>query len=169
MNTICVGQVFEEFIGQPSCIRWEMREHARLIAQLSSDIIVNFKLGGHYDFACTPIDNIMFFCARWGENDYLSAPFSPHLADYYKPCVYEEGEGMPLEILLICTDTGELVDMDFLVLGNDFSNQISRLSEKLLKESFDNEEYSRSIAEVYQKFATDNEIAELTDIKYSID
>ncbi|MCR4925552.1 MAG: hypothetical protein K5917_04605 [Clostridiales bacterium] len=170
MDILSKGQIFEEFIGQPSCMRWDIDKNgAKMIVQLSSDLIESFKLGGHYDFACVPINDILFFCARWNNSEWLSAPFSPHLSQSFSFQEFKKGEGMPLNVLLICTDTGELIDMDFMGLGTDFSNKVYELNKKLYSKPFNADSYFEDINRVYSEYANDEELVKLSDIKYSID
>lgn len=173
MQMFAKGQVLEEAIGMSNCMMWNISDgHAWMAVHVDGKSIDRYRLGGHYDFACVPIRDVLFFCARYGQHGYvnwMSAPFSPHLAEDRKYGLYEPGKGMPLSVLLVRTDDGMIVDMDFMVLGNDFSNTVSRLSSELLRQKFDPEAYNRTIQAVYQKIPTDEELAAQAKIRYSID
>ena len=170
MIILSKGTVLENYIGAASGITWNIdNDGATVIVRVERDMLQQYKLGGHYDFACVPIKDTLFFCVKWGDNDWISAPFSPHLSGSFKTSVYEKGKGMPLTVLLVCTDNGVIEDMDLMGLGTDFSNEISSISKALLSENFDINKYRNTIETVYQEFESDEELANISEIKYSID
>lgn len=165
------GIVLQEFIGKAPTAIWNIDDsgHATWIYVLGDDMAEEIKIHGHYDFACVREANIIFLCIKSQKGGWLSAPFSPHLASCYKHQIYQSGSGKPLTILIVNNKTGKIEDMDFMVLGTDFSNYIEEQAESLYNESFDLSEYQNSIQLAYQNYPTDEAMVPLSAIKYSID
>lgn len=167
------GNILEAAIGRPNGMLWDISGgYAQMVVHIDSESIDQFRLGGHYDFACVPIRDVMFFCVKYGQyghTNWMSAPYSPHLSDSHELVIYESGTGMPLFICLVRTDDGVIIDTDSMVLGNSFSNAVAGLSAELRHQEFDMGTYQRTIQAVYQQIPTDEELASLAEIRYSID
>ena len=76
---------------------------------------------------------------------------------------------MPLNVILVNTQNGEIIDMDMMTLSNEFSNSLSNICKKLRKKEFDRAKYSNTINKVYERYATDNELAEVLPVKCHVD
>lgn len=164
------GSVLKECIGKPNTTLWNMDTsgHATFIFALSEELLSSFQIGGAYDFACKREDDILFLCVKPEGCDWVSAPYSPHLSKYTHK-LYEDEEGKALSILIVNNEDGAIQEMDFLALGTDFSYFIEQNAQDISKNSFDLAEYQNSINQVYQKYATDEELANSSSIWYSID
>ena len=170
MQILARGEILKDAVGKPNCMQWNITDgHAFMIVHVDGESVERYKLGGHYDFACVPIGNVLFFCVKYGREDWISAPYTPHLSRDWRYVEYESGKGMPLSVCLVRTDDGMIVDMDFMVLGNGFSNAVSCLSAELMRQTFDPRAYDQTIQAVYRQIPTDRELASLTEIRYSID
>lgn len=164
------GTVMKEFIGSSSAMMFNHLDgEAMIYAHVSPELLAKLKLGGSYDFACGRINDSIFICAKWGENPWSSMPFHPRLGKGEFTEFYEEGKGMPLLVLLINNENGEIVDMDMMALSNEFSNVLTKMSQDLMKKEFDNEKHRATIAAVYQNFSTDDELAKILPVKCHID
>lgn len=164
------GKVIEKFIGGPSAMMFDCVDGVvDIFVHVSPDLIDEFELGGHYDYACGRINHSVFICVKWGDNAWSSMPFTPHLANGEFPKEYEAGVGMPVNVILVNTANGEIVQMDMMSLTNEFSNGLSQMSHELLGEPFDIMEHKATINAVYEHFATDDELAEALPLKCHID
>lgn len=165
------GEVLQEMIGKPSTALWNMDEKGRItfIYVFSEEYLSQIKLGGHYDFACKLINNVLFLCIKCGDFDWISAPYSPHLAKEYNYHEYEKGKGKPTTVLVVNNSNGVIEQMDMLGLGTDISNTIEKSAKKLCDFGFDSELYNYNINKTYEMYATDEKLAEEADETYSID
>lgn len=164
------GSVLKQFIGSPSSMMFDNIDGvAYLFVHVSPDWLGKMKLGGQYDFACGQIEDTIFICAKWGGNAWSSMPYSPHLANGEFPEVYESGFGMPLNVILVNTQNGEIVDMDLMSLSNEFSNSLSRISKELRAKEFNRSKHISTINKVYEQYATDNELVEVLPYKCHVD
>lgn len=164
------GSVLEQFIGSPSSMMFDNIDGvAYLIVHVSPEWLDKMKLGGQYEFACGQVEDTVFICAKWGGNNWSSMPYSPHLANGEFLDEYEPGLGMPLNVILVNTQNGEIIDIDMMTLSNEFSNSLSNICKKLRKKEFDRAKYSNTINKVYERYATDNELAEVLPVKCHVD
>ncbi len=170
MNILCKGDILEAFIGGNPCLKFDIdNSGAVLYVSVFKDMLREFKIGGHYKFSFVRLNNIIFFCAKWGELSWMSAPFSPHLAQDFEDTEYEEGLGMPLTVILIDVEDGEIHKLDFLVLGNEFSNALNKTAVEILKTPFDINAHKQNIKKTYSEYATDKLLVDISEHKYSID
>ncbi|MEG2013771.1 MAG: hypothetical protein RR063_11300 [Anaerovoracaceae bacterium] len=168
---LCKGEVLKDFIGKNSTVIWNMDENgcATWIYVIEKEMLSDFKIHGHYDFACVKEEDIIFLCIKSQKGGWFSAPFSPHLTSSYNHQIYPKGDGKPLTILIVNNRTGKIEDMDLMALGTDFSNYIEEQAKNLSKKNFDLSDYQNSIQRAYQKYPTDEDMVSVATMKYSID
>lgn len=166
---ICKGTVIPKFVGFQNSMMWDVVQNVAylfIIGDLS--IQQSFKLDGHYDFGIKKIDSVIFITIKVGKNRWASAPYSPHFSSYYEPGVFYGKTGLPLFICKVSNETGAVIDIDFLVLGNSFSNYFMTLVNECLNEPFDPKKYQKDIERVYAQYS-DVQLSEISDSNYSID
>lgn len=162
--------VLEEHIGKSTGMYWNINNGlAELNIFIDDDCSKRIKLHGHYDFKLLAVDNLMMFLIKVGDDNWHSAPFSPHLAIDYNPKHFEEGTGMPLSVKKINVNNGLVEELDILGLGNDFSNAIAYISSVIKEQDFDYEEYNKLIQDIYASYPTDDDLANEEGVEYSID
>lgn len=164
------GQKLEQFVGAQTGFMFDIVGwHGVLLIIVDEANLERFKLGGHYDFWCSSFNETLFFAAKVGGNCWYSAPYSPHLSQQYELSEFESGKGMPLIIALVSNKDGVIKDLDFLTLGNEFSNTVYDFCECILEKNFDFQRYNMTIQAVYQKFETDDILVTQPGVTYSID
>ena len=170
MQRLEIGTRVPQFVGSHSGIMLDMDEYGgQLFFIIDEKHLGEYKLGGHYDFWCAKIKDVIFFGVKLGSNPHAAAPFSPHLSKLYTYTHYEKGKGMPLRIALISTADGIVKDFDFLVLGNAFSNQIQKYCKEIMRKPFNMRNYHLAIQAVYDVCLSDEDISYLAEVHYSID
>lgn len=164
------GTRLEQFINAKSGILLDLNENGgELLFVVEEKYLTQYKLGGHYDFWCQSFNETLFFAVKLRNNQWASAPYSPFLSRNYKPQYYQKGNGMGLSIALVSTADGIIKDFDFLVLGSEFSNAITKLNEDILSKGFNPVKHQLTVRGIYQKFPTDEELVKQQGITYSID
>lgn len=164
------GMILKQFVGSQSRILFDINEGCGiLLFAVDEPYLSQYKLGGHYDFWCKCFDDTLFFAVKLGENPWVSTPYSPFMSKKYKPESYPKGTGMSLVVALISTADGIVKDVDFMVLGNEFSNTLSTLNQEILKKGFNPVRYQITVQAVYQKYPTDKELVNQPGTTYSID
>lgn len=153
------GMVFPEYIGCPQTIRFDLVEET-IVMLMSRENIEKYPLSGAFEFKFEPIYNTIFLLMRYGNCPWMSAPYSPHLSQF-KAKAFPKGEGLPLTILQVCNEDGKLHNMSFVVLMNDFSNRLYCAADMIFQTiPFSLEEHKKVIAAVYNKYSTDEELAD---------
>ena len=161
------GKIYKEWIGIPEGPHFEYSDGiARVCIHVHSDIIEECELGKPYCFALTSFEETIFMCLRWNIHDYISMPFNPNLCKKFKHLDFNDEKGLQVVILLINIDTGELVDINYCVLGTEISRKFMEECERI-KGSGIKLHYSE-IDRVYRTYKTDKEIADL-GVKFRID
>lgn len=165
-----IGTRIPQFVGEQSGIMLNLDAYGgQLFFIIDEKHLAEYKLGGHYDFWCLKISDVIFFGVKLGKNPHAAAPFTPYLSPDYVGDYYESGTGMPLRIALISNADGIVKDFDFLVLGNNISNELIALCEEIRKKPFNRKKYQETIQMVYSLFPTDEHISLLAECTYSID
>ena len=164
------GQKLEQFVGRQTGFMFDIVESCGvLFIIVDEENLERFKLGGHYDFWCSGYNETLFFAAKIRSNPWYSAPYTPHLSSAYMLTEFDRGKGMPLTVVLVSNADGIIEDIDFLTLGNTFSNSLYLLCEDILKKPFDMQRHQLTIQAVYQKFANDDLLTTQPGATYSID
>ena len=165
------GQAIAEFIGKSPTMKFDIDEQGAVLKIiLSEDMLDKIKLGGHYDFYMTRVNDTVFICFKTENSVWSSAPYTPHLSKNFEIIKYEEGEGMPLTIIEVCNKDGVIINMELLGLGNVFSNELMLQCSQILNHQWNPDYHNSTINAVYDRFPTDDELVENTDgICYSTD
>ncbi len=171
MLILAKGVKIEQFAGAQMGIMFDIDKTIGgiLFFVVDEAYLGQYKLGGHYDFWCTNIEDTLFFAVKLGANPWASAPYSPFMSKEYNPEYYSKGTGMSLTVALVNNTNGIVVDVDFMVLGNLFSNTLTSLNKGILKKGFNPVRHQMIINAVYQKYMTDEELVCQHGARYSID
>ena len=164
------GRKIEQFKGKQTGIMFDINENGGLLFFVVDEAhLKQYKLGGHYDFWCTSFNDTLFFAVKLGENFWISAPYSPFMSKGYTPQFYQKGMGMNLVVALISNMDGIIKDIDFMVLGNSFSNTLNLLNKDILAKGYNPVRHQMTIQAVYQKYETDDKLIQQPGARYSID
>ena len=164
------GQKIGQFAGAQSGFMFDIQDSQGILFVIVNESdLERFKLGGHYDFWCTSYNETLFFAAKIQNNPWYSAPYTPHLSPSYALEEFEDGKGLPLLVALVSTADGVVKDLDFMTLGNKFSNTLVYLCEDILEKPFNQQRHQLTINAVYQQFATDDILVTQPGATYSID
>lgn len=164
------GTKIEQFKGKQTGIMFDINENGGLLFFVVDEAhLKQYKLGGHYDFWCTSFNDTLFFAVKLGENFWTSAPYSPFMSKGYTPQFYPKGMGMNLVVALISNMDGIIKDIDFMVLGNSFSNTLNLLNKDILAKGYNPVRHQMTIQAVYQKYETDDKLIQQPGARYSID
>lgn len=170
MQILQKGTILKQFIGADTGIMFDLTDYnGTLIFNMNPSHLQQFKLGGHYDFWCQQFDNVIFFAVKLRNNPWAAAPFSPYLMQTKMPDYLPIGKGLPLFIVLVNNENGMIVGCDFMTLGNQFSNMLIKMSQSILKKPFNPQKHRMTVQNVYQTYATDNDLVHSTGYRYSID
>ncbi len=157
------GMVLEKYIGYPETMQFELVNN-QIVIVMSRENIKRYPLGGAFEFRFEPVYNTIFLLMKYGNCSWMSAPYSPHLSADFEAVAFEEGEGLALSIMQICNEDGKICNMSFLALTTDFSNLLYCTADIIYQTiPFDYEEHKKVIATVYNRFQTDEELAEKCD------
>lgn len=133
----------------------------QIVVVMSRENIERYPLGRQFEFRFEPFYNTIFLLMKYGDCPWMSAPYSPHLSGEFEARTFSEGEGIPLTILQVCNEDGKIYGMTFLVLMNKFSNLLYCIADIIYRTIlFDLDEHKKVIAAVYNRFSTDEELAE---------
>lgn len=157
------GMIIDEYIGYPETMRCELADH-QVVIIMSKKHIESYPLCGDFEFRFERVYNTIFLLMRYGNSQWMSAPYSPNLSRDFKPLTFNEGEGLALSVFQICNEDGRIYNMSVLGLTTDFSNRLYSAAEDIYQNvPFDFTEHDAVIAKVYNMFKTDEELAEICD------
>ena len=164
------GQTIEQFIGSQTGAMFDIVDSKGILFVIVDDThIEQFKLGGHYEFWCTSYNETLFLAVKLGDNSWMSAPYTPHLSSNYSLAKFPKKTGMPLTVVLLSNVDGVIKDVDFMVLGNEFSNTLRVLCDDIMDKPFNFQRHQLTIQAVYNKFSTDDELVMQPGVTYSLD
>lgn len=131
MSTIYrVGKVYPEFAtGEegPSCA---MTDNGLIVVVKMQGITAReeaqFKAGTPMEIRFVSVRGAFFFLFRFGEMDWMDAPFSPHLAPAFKLDDVADGQGYSCTVMLVDSKTGELRSLRLMGLGTDFCRALKK-------------------------------------------
>ena len=109
---------------------------------------------GKFELGFYEKDNIIFMLFKFGNGIYMDAPYSVHLSQPFEFMELEPGLGFGLTILLVDTTTGILKSIRYVGLSTDFSQRFKKSVERQKDCSFNKNEYSLRIQNVYQNYST---------------
>ena len=120
-----------------------------------TDAELNEFRNGSFSLAITMIDGLLFFLGKIGNISWFDAPYEPRLtAEPMNYCVdFEQGQGAPLLILIVDTNTGILKHMRLVGLGHVLSQNLHaacRIIDE--KRPIDPQKYNRALAKVYAEY-----------------
>jgi len=106
----------------------------------------------------TEFSDLVFFCFRFGEAEWMDCPLSMTIYQSAgRPIEFPalgNKEGLALNVLLIDSNTGELLTARVVGLGHDFSVRFLEWAKKNCKTSMDFNEYKRQVEELYKLYQT---------------
>lgn len=169
------GMKKPEWRGLSDCMRLEWNDQSGFTLYLfwnkvSTAEIREVSTESDIDIRFLPINDISFFCFKFGNLPWADCPFSPHIYDEHplfdkliSPLI-----GYSLSVFLIDTSNGELKYIRQIGLGHEFSNLIRVWAKKSLEnKTISKEDYIAITNNVYQKY-TSNELAEKATLRYMV-
>lgn len=116
---------------------------------------VNELREGSFRMAITTIDECLFFLFSVGRIPWADAPYEPRITS--EPMNYRldfpEGEGVPLVLLIVDSNTGCLKGMRVMGLGNLLSHRIHTICRNLDRQRpLSKEKYSETVRQIYKRF-----------------
>lgn len=113
------------------------------------------------------IDGIGFFSVKFGQLPWSDCSFTPNLypevPKFEKP---EKGMTYPLNIMLIDTFNGELKLIRTIALGKEFADHFRNWCLASLDKNISKFYYKRVVEEVFKKYVTSEDLAEVADIRW---
>ena len=160
MEIFSKGMILEKYKGYPETMKFDLMEQQVLII-MNRENIEKYPLGASFEFRFELVYNTIFLLMKYGNCSWISAPYSPHLSADFEAETFKEGEGIALTVLQICNENGKIHDISLIGLTTDFSNLLYYAADLIFKKiPFNLEEHRNVIAAVYNKFKTDEELAE---------
>lgn len=110
---------------------------------------------GSVQVAAVVLNRCLFFLFKFGRIPWCDAPYDPRIDSRDRAFLsFRPGEGAPLALIIVDTNTGEVKGMRMMGLSNLLSNRVHRLCRNLQVLPFDDEEYKAALNQVYQKYPT---------------
>lgn len=168
LNRISVGQKISNLATGNINIQITYRDpHWELIVGfpgITKDEIREIQYG---TFLAAPvvIDGVLFWLSKFGDIPWSDCPFEPRLAsESAKYNHFEDGEGAPMSIMAVDTNTGEIKAIRIVGLTHTISNYMSDHSEKTLHLGpLDRKGYYDLLEHIYAKYQQSDEMLSLVD------
>jgi hypothetical protein len=121
----------------------------------SIDEIEDIK-AGRFEIGLCERGNIIFMLFRFGNWQWMDAPYTVHLP---QPFTFEDpkpGTGYGLSIFLVDAATGILEGMRYVALSTDFSRKFRDAVERQKSKPFDHDAYNMELQQVYSNYSTED-------------
>lgn len=159
MKMFSVGEIRKEWIGQPDSylIDYHYLCGFTLFIFLNRPSLYEIKeisAKSTFLISFSEYKNAGFFTLKFGDLPYGDCPFLPNL--YEENLVFPnlpDEKGFPLNILLIDSSCGRLLNIRQVGLGHEFSCKVKDWSEKVMKKKLSRRDYDRSINECFSKYS----------------
>ena len=115
--------------------------------------IVDIK-NGSTKFRVCYIDNVIFFLAKLGNQQWMDAPYNIHLSQSFILEEPDEGQGYGLSVFLVDAHTGLLKVTRLIGLPNNISLKLKEFTEEQKAKPFDENNYHQTINSIYAKYTT---------------
>lgn len=160
MIHISVGDVREEWKNGADGYIMEYSEDCGLslhvfLNGVSPQEREQFATDKPFEIRFVVIKRILFFCLKFGNMDWADCAFSPNL--YSPPPCFGKvaaGQGLALNILLIDSGAGELLNVRLIGLGHEFSESFQTWCKLSLEMELSRDEYMKRIDSVYSEHST---------------
>lgn len=160
MEQISVGDIHESWKSGADGYIMEYSQECGLILSVFLNSISSlerkqFATEKPFEIRSVVVDGIMFFCLKFGDMEWADCAFSPNI--YSEPPEFgeiEEGKGFALNILLIDSGAGQLLNIRTIGLGHGFSVRFQTWCKLSLQSALAYEEYMERIDVVYTKYST---------------
>lgn len=121
---------------------------------------------GVFNLKLLEMNNILFLLFKFGLEQWIDVPFSPHLSRNkdFIPHNIENGMGYPLRVYLIDANTGILKVLKLIGLSTEISNEFREIYLKLRGNDFNAKEYDQMLNKIYSTYST-NQLVQLTRYK----
>lgn len=123
---------------------------------------------GSFEIGFVKIENVIMMVYKWGDLDWMDAPYTPHLSRYLERYpILDDSIGLALTTILIDTKNRKVKALRVSSLGDDFSRKfIGEAMEEKIK-PFNVNLYDNNLQKIYTQYTTDD-IVQKSDTFYKI-
>lgn len=102
------------------------------------------------------LGGVMFFAFKFGDLNWMDAPYTPHLSRNPLPEDIEDSckSGMEIDIVLADRNNGRVVSIRRVTIDSGFSRKMLKDSESLLQETFLAEKHDRTVDAMYANYSS---------------
>lgn len=171
MQDIQKGALLHQFIGTNGLYFNTTGNIATILIIADDTALEKYKLRESYKFWCIEVDySLILFGCKIGDSNWVVAPFTPYKSYDFNRTHFQKGKGMPVTIAKVSNNTGEVIDIDLVELGDEMSNTIVELTNYILQSPYDEKRNQKALSTVYRKFDTDEKLVNgVNGCTYSID
>ena len=123
--------------------------------RITSEEIENFSDEKKLHMKFIPFDAAGFLLWKFGELPVMDTPFSPNLyaGDANFSQIEDFSQGLPLNVLVIDSNSGTLVTIRIIGLGHDFSNDFLNWCREKKDSDFTKDQYEAFVNKIYKKYS----------------
>lgn len=162
-----IGDIIDNFRNHEECTLLDIDDSGVKLIVLfdnpTENEIRQFKSGQKFEIRFTVLYNIIMFCVKVGNLNWMDAPYNPHLSiNMTKFPIPNNNQGLTLQLILINSMTGQIKHMKVIGLSEKFSRElIGTIMDKKI-EKFDIKEYDKNLTKIYCTYSTD-QIVEMSN------
>lgn len=153
-----VGKTYMEAKGHVEGCRFDISDSgATLIFYYDRPTkmeLENFKPEKPFEMRMMEFSNTIIFLLKFGNLNWMDAPYTPHLSKDLTCLDLREGEGLAITIMLFDTSNGELKQIRLMSLSYEFTMRIKNGIEKLMRMPFDKMSYYNNINRIFSAYST---------------
>ncbi|MEG2383626.1 MAG: hypothetical protein RSB39_08570 [Oscillospiraceae bacterium] len=124
-----------------------------------------------FEIRFTEINNIIMFCAKCGEINWVDAPFNIYLSKHPNdmPDIPDDGKtGLALTLMMVDARNNTIKHMRLIGLGNDFSRELySAVQRQKQSGVLFAPQYDASLKEIYAKYTT-KQLSQLCSARFKL-
>lgn len=170
---LCLGQRIPEWkTGVDGCVmEYQQVSGLTLLYMLKKPNIMErraFNSSQPFQIAFTSILDVGFFCIKVGNMEWSDCAFSPCIYDEH-PILepLEPGKGYALNMLLIDSANGEIMDIRMIGLGHEFCKKFREWFMEAQTKLISREQYQKTVNMVMRRYTT-QELVNRAWIKWSL-
>lgn len=120
---------------------------------------------GNIEFGIYPSEEVLFMLFKFGNLQWMDAPYSVHLSNQLELQEPKDGLGYSLNVVLINASNGIVEVIRLIGLSTKFSIQLKKLIERQRERHFDRDQYALKLQEIYRNYKT-SDLVQRTILTY---
>jgi hypothetical protein len=143
-----VGKVEPAFVGHPESTMFDIDQSGSVLYVFfdspTEKDVQQFSAESRFEIRYAVIDSCIDILVKFGDLNWMDAPFSPHLSKSDNISNIDDGQGLALVVVFADGRTGTVKALRLIGLGTNFSRALRDEINDQLRVPFDEEKYNET-------------------------